>query len=217
MKRRPRARITHQARVGNRRAQVLALVQRGVGTVAALAHELRLTDNAVRSHLLALERRRLIARKGLQPGRRRPHELYQLTPRAERLLAHASDVALSAILTALKESCSATELRNLLEKGGAVLAARLDTGNRTVSLERRVRRAVRLLESLGGAPEMEKTKAGFCVRSQACPLAAVVVEHPETCQLVENFLARVIRARVSEHCLRNGKSQCRFVVQADEG
>jgi predicted ArsR family transcriptional regulator len=212
----PGPHLIHQARLGSRRAEILGLIQQGVGTVAALAEKLGLTDNAVRSHLLALERRKLVIRKGLEPGRRRPHELYQVTPRGERFLAHASDAALSAILTALKEVVSAKELHDILERGGAVLAERFATDQQPRPLTMRVQRGVRLLKALGGTPEIEKTNAGFRIRSQTCPLSAVVHDHPETCQLVENLLARVVRAPVNEACLRNGKSQCRFTISAKE-
>jgi predicted ArsR family transcriptional regulator len=202
-------------RLGARQAELLTLLRRGEATVTALAAQLDLTRNAVRSHLLALEKRGLVARKGLQPGTRRPHELYELTPRAAELLAQPSDAVLSAILTALKEAVSPKQLRELLESGGAALARRYAPGVRARQLSARVRKAVRLLESLGGAPEMERTQDGFYIRSQACPLAAVVAEHPEACQLVENLLGRVIGAPVREKCLRNGKSQCRFAVGAN--
>ena len=75
----------------------------------------------MRSHLLALEKRGLVARKGLQPGKRRPHELYELTTHAAELLAQPSDAALSAVLTALKQAVSPAQLRELLESGGAAL------------------------------------------------------------------------------------------------
>lgn len=202
-------------RLGARRAELLTLLRRGEATVTALAAQLGLTRNAVRSHLLALEKRGLVTRKGLQPSKRRPHELYELTPHAAELLAQPSDAVLSAILTALKQAISPAQLRELLESGGAALAQRFASGDPARLLSARVGKAVRLLESLGGAPEMERTQDGFCIRSQACPLAAVVVEHPETCQLMENLLGRVIGAPVREKCLRNGKSQCRFAIGTD--
>ena len=68
-----------KSRFGSRRADVVKFLQRGVGTVAELAVHLHLTDNAVRSHLAALEREGLVSRRGSQPGTRRPHELFQLT------------------------------------------------------------------------------------------------------------------------------------------
>ena len=44
-----------------------------------LAAALGLTDNAVRAHLLSLERDGLIHRAGTQAGFRKPHSIYALT------------------------------------------------------------------------------------------------------------------------------------------
>ena len=100
------------------------LLQRGVHTVADIALRLGLTKNAVRSHLLALERDGLVNRKGSEPGTRRPHEIYQLTPRAQKYLAQASTATLSAVITAMKSELPARTLPRLLATSGEVLAAR---------------------------------------------------------------------------------------------
>lgn len=202
---------------GSRRAEVVKLLQRGVGTVAELALRTRLTDNAVRSHLLALGREGLVNRKGSQPGTRRPHDLYQLTSRAQKLLMQASDASLNALLGVMKQRLSSKQLRELLESGGAALAARFETSGAKKSLRARVQNAARLLNVLGGSAKVEKEENGFCIRSQGCPLKAIVAEHPETCLLVESFLARAIRAQVSEHCLRGAaQSRCRFAITTGE-
>jgi predicted ArsR family transcriptional regulator len=201
-----------KARFGSRRGEVVGLLQKGVRTVSDLALQLRLTDNAVRSHLLALEREGLVARKGSQPGTRRPHEIYRFTSRAQNLLTPGSDAVLSALLRAMKRRLPARQLRGVLESGGQALAERFETNRASRTLRVRVQNATRLLNALGGAARVEKTENGFSIRSQGCPFAAVVVEHPETCQLMENFLAGIIRAPVREHCLRNGQARCRFAV-----
>ena len=56
MKSKPAAAPRKKARFGSRRGEVVALLQKGIRTVSDLALQLRLTDNAVRSHLVALER-----------------------------------------------------------------------------------------------------------------------------------------------------------------
>lgn len=201
-----------KVRFGKRRAEVVELLQRGVGTVSELALHMGLTDNAVRSHLLALEREGLVMRKGSLPGTRRPHELFQLTSRAQKLMVQASDVSLSSLLYAMKQRLSAKQFRELLKGGGVALATRFEKNGAKKSLRARVQNATRLLNALGGAASMERTASGFSIRSEGCPLKAVVAEHPETCLLVGNFLARAIQARVREHCQRGAQSRCRFAI-----
>ena len=188
------------------------LLQRGVHTVADIALRLGLTKNAVRSHLLALERDRLVNRKGSEPGTRRPHEIYQLTPRAQKYLAQASTATLSAVVTAMKSELPARTLPRLLATSGEVLAARFGTDDSRKPLSARVQSAARVLNSIGGAAQIEKQGDGFCILSQGCPLAGVTAEHPETCYMIEKFLTGLIHAPVRESCLRGLHPRCRFTV-----
>lgn len=189
-------------------------MQRGVHTVRELALRLGLTKNAVRSHLLALERDGLVNRRGSQPGTRRPHELYQLTPRAQKYLAQASAATLNAVLTAMKDVLPKKALPRILAAGGEVLASRFGTDNSQQPLSSRLQIAARVLNSIGGAARVDKQGKHFCILSQGCPLAGVVADHPETCYMIERFLTGLARAPVRESCLRGPHPQCRFTVDA---
>src|SRR5947209_18453117 len=61
------------------RGRILETLREGARTVNHLAAALKLTDNAVRAHLLSLERDGLIVQSGTQPGFRKPHAVYVLT------------------------------------------------------------------------------------------------------------------------------------------
>ncbi len=191
------------------------LLQRGIHTVWEIALRLGLTRNAVRSHLLALERDGLVHRVGSEPGTRRPHEIYQLTPRAQKYLAQASSATLSAVITAMKNVLPAKTLPKLLAASGEVLASRFGTYHREKPLASRVQSAARVLNSIGGAAQIEKQGDGFCILSQGCPLAGVTADHPETCYMIEKFLAGLTHAPVRESCLRGMHPRCRFNVGAD--
>ena len=67
------------------RGQILALLRVEARTVNELAAALKLTDNAVRAHLISLERDGLIQRQGSRRGTRKPHASYGLTADAENL------------------------------------------------------------------------------------------------------------------------------------
>jgi len=205
-----------RARFGSRRTEVVDLLQRGIHTVWEIALRLGLTRNAVRSHLLALERDGLVHRVGSEPGRRRPHEIYQLTPRAQKYLAQASSATLSAVITAMKNVLPAKELPKLLATSGEVLASRYGKYHRERPLASRVQSAARVLNSIGGAAQIEKQGDGFCILSQGCPLAGVTADHPETCYMIEKFLAGLIHAPVQESCLRGPHPRCRFFVSAND-
>src|SRR3954470_6572716 len=66
------------------RGKILDLLRPKEQTVNDLAAALGLTDNAVRVHLLSLERDGLIHQAGTQPGFRRPHVTYALSAEQKR-------------------------------------------------------------------------------------------------------------------------------------
>src|SRR5262245_792205 len=74
------------------RGRVVTLLRGGSKTVNELSDELGLTDNAVRAHLLSLERDHLVRQSGIQRGTRKPHFAYELTAEAEQLFPKSYDV-----------------------------------------------------------------------------------------------------------------------------
>src|SRR5262247_3931031 len=105
------------------RGQIVSLLRRSDCTVNELAEELELTDNAVRAHLLTLERDGLVRQGGVQRGHRKPHFAYELTPEAEQLFTKAYDALLNVLLSVLKERLAPDELGEVLGEVGRRTAA----------------------------------------------------------------------------------------------
>jgi len=100
------------------RGQIVSLLRGNTRTVNELAEELGLTDNAVRSHLLSLERDGLVRQSGVQRGTRKPHFAYELAPEAENLFPKAYDALLNQLITALKGRLSPSALEDVLREVG---------------------------------------------------------------------------------------------------
>ncbi|HBB89177.1 MAG TPA: transcriptional regulator [Blastocatellia bacterium] len=180
-------------------------------TVNELAEKLGLTDNAVRAHLLTLERDGLIKQSGVRRGFRKPHFAYKLTHDAEALFPKAYDLLLNSLISVLKQRLDPKAIADILRDVGRSLAARQSSVKG--SLENRVRGAVKALEALGGAARIEKEESKLIIRSGSCPLAAAVSEHPEVCQLAEALMTEIVGAPVQERCDRDGPPQCRFEIK----
>jgi predicted ArsR family transcriptional regulator len=191
------------------KGQVVALLRRGVATVEELARELGLTDNAVRSHLAALERDGMVAQSGVRRGAGKPAYTYALTADAERLFPKAYGALLGLMLDVLSERLAPDTLDDLLREMGHRLAG--GQAPSTGDLRTRVDGAVALLGELGGLAEVKEQDGGYVIRGCSCPLAAAVTGHPETCLLAEALLADVIGAPVRQTCDTQGL-QCRFEV-----
>jgi predicted ArsR family transcriptional regulator len=192
---------------GSTRGRIVNLMRGTTKTVNELAAELQLTDNAVRAHLLSLERDALIKQSGIQRGTRKPHFAYELTDEAEQLFPKAYDVILTQLINVLKMRLTAKALKEVLREAGRSLA-----GNQTSSgdLETRAGKGLRALEAIGGSARVEKEKGRLFIRGGSCPLSTAVAEHPEVCQLAESLLSEIIGAEVQEKCDREGSPRCSF-------
>jgi Predicted transcriptional regulator len=192
------------------RGRIVGLLRGGTGTVNELAEKLELTDNAIRAHLLTLERDGLVRQSGVQRGLRKPHFSYELTPEAERLFPKAYDVLLNQLITALKGRLLPAALKDVLREVGQAIAARQASEKSSEDFKGRVQSALEVLKALGGSPGIEKEDGKLLIRSGACPLSAAVVEHPEVCELAEALVAEIVGVPVREHCDRGEVPKCCF-------
>jgi predicted ArsR family transcriptional regulator len=197
---------------GSTRGRIVSLVRGTTKTVNELAAELELTDNAVRAHLLSLERDGLIKQSGVQQGTRKPHFAYELTGEAENLFPKAYDALLNQLIAVLKGRLTPKALKEVLREVGRGLAGNQIADTASGDLETRVDKALTALEAIGGAARIEKEGERLFIRSRSCPLAIAVTEHPEVCQLAESLLSEVIGATVQERCDREGTPRCAFEV-----
>src|SRR5229473_6511789 len=115
---------------GSTRGRTITLLRGATKTVNELAEELELTDNAVRAHLLSLERDGLIRQSGVQRGTRKPHFAYELTTEAETLFPKAYDALLNQLIAVLKTRLTPKALKAVLQEVGRSLA-----GNQTSHTE----------------------------------------------------------------------------------
>ena len=195
------------------RGQIVTILRSSPCTVEELAGKLELTDNAVRAHLLTLERDGLVRQSGLRRGPRKPHFTYVLTPEADAIFPKAYDALLNQLIAVLKTRLDHQEIEDVLREVGRAVAAGAPAGAND-SLEGRVHTALKVLEAIGGSAEIEQHDDKFVIRGNGCPLAAAVSVHPEVCGLAETLVGEIVKAPVHEHCDRAGRPSCRFEINA---
>lgn len=199
------------------KGRIVSLLRDAGRTVNDLAEALRLTDNAVRAQLTALERDGLVRKRGLRRGLRKPHQEYELTPDAEHLFPKPYAPVLCELLTVLKGRLPPEAVEGSLREVGVRLAAgRFTSPAREGGLERRVQEAAVMLGELGGLSQVQRSNGGFVIGSASCPLAAVSAVHPEVCQLGRALVAQVVGVPVRERCARGPSPHCCFEIGAGE-
>ena len=194
------------------RGQILQLLRTKDRTVNDLAAALELTDNAVRAHLLSLERDGLILQSGTLPGVRKPHVTYALSGEAEQVFPKAYGPLVDLILTVFERRLTPAELQSGMREVGRKVAREHLGQVEGKTRQQRVNAALRILSDLGGAARFEKSEGKHFIRGHGCPLAAATGNHPEACLIAETLLSEIIGAPVKEHCVRQPQPSCCFEI-----
>jgi predicted ArsR family transcriptional regulator len=193
------------------RGKILGLLRSEDRTVADLAAALNLTDNAVRAHLLSLERDGLVQQRGLRRGTRKPHAVYRLSVEAEHIFPKAYGPLLNHLVDVMSHRLSARALRaTMREVGNAVAQDHLAklTGR---SPRERLKAALDLYHDLGGAAKLTNVGGKQLIHGRdGCPLAAVTAAHPEACLIVESLLSKLIGVGVKKCCQYGEAPRCCF-------
>lgn len=195
------------------RGQILEILRAGERIVNELAAALKLTDNAVRAHLLSLERDGLIYQSGTQAGFRKPHATYALTPEAEQIFPKAYGSLLDVILTVFSKKLTPKELRAALREVGRTIANTHLPQVEGKDRERRIEAALGILKDMGGAAKFQESEGKHFIRGEGCPLAAATSRHPEACLIAESLLTKIIGVPVKEHCHHGRAPSCRFEIR----
>ena len=174
-----------------------------------------MTDNAIRGHLLALERDGLIRQGERRRTGGKPSYTYQLTAEGERLFPKAYGELLGQLLAVLQARLSSDQMESLLEELGHRLAP--SNGALAGGMKDRVEGAQRLLASMGGLSEIEVTSDGYRIAGLSCPLAAAVDGTPDACLIAATLLRDLTGAPVRQMCDIGPPPHCRFeIVVSDQ-
>lgn len=194
------------------RGQILALLHEEARTVNDLAAALNITDNAVRAHLVSLERDGLIHRRGTRRGTRKPHVFYGLTADAEHLFPKAYGFLLNHLLRSVSRRLSRRQLIAIMREVGHALAHEHLPNVARKNRRERLLAGLEVIRNLGGSPGVFRVDGRRIIRGNTCPLAAVTSEHPQACLMVETLLSDVIGTPVRERCWRGHPPSCCFEV-----
>jgi predicted ArsR family transcriptional regulator len=199
------------------RGQILTLMRSAQRTVNDLAAALNLTDNAVRMHLVSLERDGLVQRTGVQPGVRKPHVSYGLTADAEQLFPKAYGPLLNRFLETVSKRLTTRDLNASLREVGRTVGREFLNALPKETRAAPLAGALEVLKELGGAASLQEEDGKQFIRGNNCPLSAVTAHHPEACLIAEALLSELIGVPVKERCTHGAQPRCCFEVVAPAG
>ncbi len=193
------------------RGQIVMLLRMSARTVNEIADRLKLTDNAIRAHLLTLERDGLVEQKGAIKGFRKPHYAYGLTDEARHLFPKPYAFVLNKVISVLKGTLSQAAVLETLSRVGREMAGSSQSQN-GADLESRLDETLKTLELLGGAAKVVRQNGTVTIQSESCPFNEAVSEHPEVCQVAASMIEEIVGKPVKEVCNRETTPKCYFEV-----
>lgn len=195
---------------GQSRWQIITLLRKEALGVKELSEKLGVTDNAIRPHLILLERDGFVVQKGIKQSGGKPAHIFELTEESEQLFPKAYGVLLSNMLSELREKLNDEEFKSLL----TATAERLSKNWRIASggISDRMEAGIDVLNDLGGLSEMFEDNDGVFIKGYSCPLSDATKHHPEVCHLAEVLLKDLTGLELERCCSYDPKPKCCFHV-----
>ncbi len=195
--------------------EVLELLRTGPLTIGELTVATGLSINAVRFHLDSLEAEGLAEVTGTRPseGPGKPATLYMVSADADLAFSRAYAPVLAAAIAEIRSSLPARQLTPFLHRIGRRLGAGAALKGKPLPV--RVRAASDFLNEIGGLTTVTRTKDGYTIAGNGCPLGALVEREPCACEAVEALVSEIAGRRATERCDRTGRPSCCFELTAN--
>jgi predicted ArsR family transcriptional regulator len=200
-----------------RRAIVKLLKAEGPLDSARLARRLQLTPMAVRQHLYALQKQKLVDAEERPVPIGRPAKYWRLTREADRLFPDAYAELSVALIGAVTETFGASGMDRLLESRSArqrrEYRARMPV---SAALEDRLRALARIRTEEGYMAEVRRDSEGLLFIENHCPICAAANACQGFCstelELFRAVLGKGASVERSEHILA-GDRRCVYRVK----
>jgi DeoR family suf operon transcriptional repressor len=206
--------------IGQRQQALLSLLlERKEGlTIDQMAASLGITRTAVREHIGALERDRLVApgafalSTGGRPGRR-----YTLTARGHAMFPKHYDLMARMLLEALTQRLGSAEAESELRALGAKLAARMQHRVTGATLAERARSIAALMREFGYASSAPNAQSAT-IEALNCVYHDLARADQTVCSLDIALIEALAGAEVEHRaCMARGDNACVFCLKRANG
>ncbi len=199
-----------------RRRIVKLLKTEGAMDSASLAGRLDVTAMAVRQHLYALQREKLVSAEERPAPLGRPAKFWRLTKDADRLFPDAYAELNAALITSVQDAFGAEGMARLLE--ARVARQREDYGSRitpSAPLATKVRQLAKIRTDEGYMAEVKRDGSGFLFIENHCPICAAATACQGFCaselDLFRSALGPGVSVERAEHIL-SGDRRCVYRI-----
>ena len=207
--------------LGSRQQELLKLLLKNKGglTLEELSEYLKITRNAVRQHIAALENNGIVTEGVTRPSGGRPEQLYVLTDEGKEFFPRNYSWFAQLMVESIAQESGVAGLRERLGSMGAGVAQQLLSQNSVLKTrEQKVEKLSEVMEELG------YNTRSFAVNSDApaieadnCIFHNLAMKNPEICQFDLALLSTFTDSTVDHvECMAKGGNVCRFKFKAKD-
>lgn len=204
---------------GSRQQELLKLLLKHKGglTLEELSEYLKITRNAVRQHIAALENSGIVTQGVSRPSGGRPEQLYVLSDEGKELFPRNYSWFAQLMVESIAQESGVEGLREKLNAMGVSVAQKLLNQNSMLKTrEQKVEKLSKVMEELGyNTRNISVNGDAPTIEADNCIFHNLAMKIPEICQFDLALLSTFTDSTVNhEECMAKGGNVCRFKFDA---
>jgi len=200
---------------GSRQEQILTLLlntPEGV-SIDEMAFKLNISRNAVKQHLVVLEKQQLVREGALNSTGGRPARSYSLTDKGINSFPKQYAWFCNLLLNDLAAEMSAEALEKMMWNMGVKLAHSLAPQFIHKNAQQKLIALVELMQNLGYHAEIEQNGAEPSIKAINCVYHDLAQQHPELCMFDQALISTLLDSPIEQiACMAKQDCNCRFRV-----
>jgi Predicted transcriptional regulator len=203
--------------VSSRQDQILTLLLNAPTglSIDEMAEHLQISRNAVKQHLVSLEKQQWVQEAALHSTGGRPARSYRLTQQGLNRFPKQYAWFCNLLLSDLAAELSTEKLEQMMWNLGVKLANSLAPQFKDKELAEKLSALVALMQSLGYHAELQQVDGLPTIKAVNCVYHDLAQQHPELCQFDRALIATLLERPIQQtSCMAQKDCACVFNVAA---
>ncbi|MCK5831124.1 MAG: HTH domain-containing protein [Methylococcales bacterium] len=202
-----------QNQLGSRQEQILTLLlatKTGL-SIDEIAGQQEISRNAVKQHMVVLEKEQLIKAAHLNSTKGRPAQCYVLTDLGINHFSKQYSWFCNLLLTELKEEIGADDFAGFMQRVGYKVAESLSPQFVGKSAEQKAETLASIMHNLGYQVSIAQTGDRATITAVNCVFHDLAQEHTELCEFDRALIHTLLDNPVEQtECMAKQGGACRF-------
>jgi len=200
---------------GSRQEQILTLLLNASNglSIDDMAAKLDISRNAVKQHLVVLEKQQLVKEGILTSTGGRPARCYALTEQGVNHFPKQYAWFCNLLLNDLAAEMTPESLEKMMWNMGVKLANSLAPQFDHKNTQQKLEALVELMQSLGYHAELEQQEGGQSIKAVNCVYHDLAQQHPALCHFDQALITTLLEKPVEQiSCMAKKDCACRFNI-----